>query len=334
MAYSTGVATSQQDLLNQLSTFAVANGWTQDYFDTTNKWFGLHKGTVFVQYRWDAVASTGSIGVYQSLSFTSTGTQPGAHGNDSGSGVTGTGAVTTGRRISNIGNGPFTSHFFFTDAGSTYIHCVLEYAPGQYRHFGFGTIAKEGSWTGGEYVNGHVWSTTNPNQGSVSAQGDSGHFPPFDNGGQSTTGSKLSNTIHIESMPGQAASGKWAAFASQSNTLNGNDTAGIARAGVMGGMRNNYLCQAVGWLRASLINGYIPLIPLPVIYLVNTAPIDWYPIGFAPDIRMIQMANINPAAEFTVGADTWKVFPLVRKANLQNNQEESRNCGIAYKKIP
>lgn len=153
MAYQTGTASSQEDLMNVLQTFAAANGWTVDIMSTTNDWMALNNGSVFVQFRWDN--STG-IAMFQSTAFSGTGIAPGNHTGDDGCGFLDASApynstVSSGRRIT-VGNGPYTAYHFFTDGTTKYIHVVLEYSPGLYRHFSFGTINKVGTWTGGQYA--------------------------------------------------------------------------------------------------------------------------------------------------------------------------------------
>lgn len=64
MAYETGIPTDQEDFIDKLQTFAVANGWTLDYNDQTRDQAGIHLNNVYVQFAWDD--ATG-IAVYQSL---------------------------------------------------------------------------------------------------------------------------------------------------------------------------------------------------------------------------------------------------------------------------
>ena len=62
MAYETGTATSEQDLLDKLRIFALAQGWTVNRFgtradDATGKELYLTKGGKYV-----AIVTTGSAG--------------------------------------------------------------------------------------------------------------------------------------------------------------------------------------------------------------------------------------------------------------------------------
>lgn len=327
MAYQTGTSTSQQDFLDKLFTFLVANGWTQDDWDTTNKEAAIHISTVYVSFRWDATASTGGISIHHALGYTG-GNTPGNHPNDSGNGLkTGT-PITSQRRLDRIGNGPFVNHYFFTD-GASYAHAVLEYAAGIYRHMSFGKLEKVGDWTGGEYACGHVWDS---NTFRIDDPTSAYHHVPFDAANANTY--SIADTIHAEGLPNQpaGASGKWlVSWAGEVGMTNDGD--GNARGYAIGGVRDGFLQNAMGPYRANSNNGYVPLIPIQLWYREDfVTPDGWRLLGTAPDVRVINIGNIEPGDEFTVGSDTWKTFPFVRKQYNKDDTDESWNGGLAYKK--
>ena len=53
MAFTSGTASSLNDLLTQIFSFAVTNGWTQDQLDTGAGKAALSKNSVFISMRWD-----------------------------------------------------------------------------------------------------------------------------------------------------------------------------------------------------------------------------------------------------------------------------------------
>lgn len=323
MAYETGAASGMEDLLGKLSTFAQADGWTQDVFDiVTNKHLALSKSTVHVQFKYDT--TTGHIAIYQSTAYS--GAAPGSQTNDSGSGDY-SGAVNVGRRITSIGNLAYPAYYFFS--GNNYIHVALEFQPGIYRHFCFGELVKIGTWTGGAYCGGHVlsvgsehdiWATTNA----------------FLLDGMTNTGTlDFQSTIHMEGMPDQAVGGKWGAFGSHTQGNAGIDKAGVARMPVLGGIRGGLLEAAYGWFAANPANGFIPMLPIAC-YLRKTTvnPEIWRLLGYMPDTRMVNITFINPGEEVTLGADVWKFFPWIRKGDspAPAGQDWSGHMGIAYLK--
>jgi hypothetical protein len=328
MAYETGTATTQQDLLDKLQTFAAANGWTVDEWNTSGKELSMHRSTVYVHFQWDSTATTGGIGIYQSLGWIAAGTNPWQHTDDSGTGLASlTGPYTSQRRVDRIGDGPFTKYFFFED--DTYIHVVLEYAPGLYRHFGMGILEKVGTWTGGEYAYGHIWYNS---FGVQDYPQDSRHSFSFD--ARNTNASTDNATLHVEGLPGEpSASTKWGVM--WQGTSPGNDRAAVARVNLFGGLRDGPLTNALSWMPANPNNGYIPLVPIPIYYRrdAGSSPEKWYLLGFAKATRLINIRNYNPGDEITVGSDTWTVFPWVRKKWDQDDTDETGNMGIAYQKI-
>lgn len=332
MAYQTGTASSQEDLMNILQTFAVAQGWTLDIMSTTNDWMALNNGSVYVQFRWD---NNAGIAMFHSTGFTGTGTAPGNQVGDDGCGnldasAPYNAAVTLGRRIS-VGNGPYTAYHFFTDGTTKYIHVVLEYSPGLYRHFSFGTINKIGTWTGGQYA---CAMSIGPNPGIVASSTHSILWSGTD-GGSTTTDANECGSLRVEGFSNQTGSMKWMLFTTQTSNL-GNDRAGNARISCPGGFIGcNPWLSSFGFIRASLLNGFIPLIPIPIFWRDTAPDPDFYMLlGFAPDVWHMQIGNFTPGQEFTIGADTYKVFPIIRKQNTSSSVEESKNAGVVYRKVP
>lgn len=333
MAYETGVPSSQDDLISKLATFIVANGWTQDLLDTTDDEAAFHKGDCYVQFWWadSETVYPHSIGMYQSLGYTG--------GNDIYNHPDNAGGYTTGYQdyqrtsITYIGDGPYTAYHFFLGTSPDVFYCVLEYAAGIYRHFGFGNIDKIGDWTGGEFVAGHGWhydSKDNPNHPNHSVLLDGGHVSTSSEEGRRAA------TIHIEGMPNQDGSSKWGLVGgSTSSSYPGTDRAGEDRVIVTGGCRKSPHLTMMGWVRGDKLSGLIPLIPIPLFYLdlTVTPNIPLYPLGFMPDVFHIQMAAFDAGDEITIGSDTFKIFPMVRKRYENDNEEESWNAGLAYKKV-
>lgn len=329
MAYETGTASSPEDLMNALQTFAAAEGWTVDIYSSTNDWLALNNGSVYVQFRWDA---NGNVAMFHSRGFTSTGTAPGNHTGDDGLGQVDASApynqnITAGRRTNFLSTGAMTAYHFFTDNTTKYIHVVVEYAPGRYRHFSFGTIDKIGDWTGGEYAVAHFWA-----QGSLSDSPTvTSHSVLWDG---ITSFLDIAGSVHVEGMPDQSGAMQWMVLIDTPSSP-GTDRAGVARTRGVGGVRgSNPALAAMGAFRSSVLTGHIPLVQIPIFWHDQSlTPDQRMLLGFAPDVRHMQMAHFQPGDEFQIGSDTWKVFPIVRKQFLQADTEESRNGGIAYKVI-
>ena len=88
-------------------------------------------------------------------------------------------------------------------------------------------------------------------------------------------------------------------------------------------------------MATSQVNAYKAMAPILLGQrLTSPSPKKYMYLGAQPDVALVNLRNLSPAAEITIGADTWTVFPWVRKQFDQDGvNEESWNAGIAYKKI-
>lgn len=343
MAYQTGSATDATDLMSKLNTFAAANGFTTDYYNGTTKFLALSRPAlnIYVSFQWDLV---NTIAMYQALGFSGTyQEQPWNQADDSGNGQSDFSTFPDrGRQVSQIGAGPFTAYHFFAYDDPYAIHVVLEFSPGLYRHFGFGYIAKTGTWTGGAWCAGHLWSWAGSTPfSSYAIPYSSGHTVLMD--GILTPGelyhgtynTDAGGTLHCESLPNQPVGGKWGH--SVGNTTDdaklGTDRGSTDRIRIGGGCRRGPALSQFGYFLPNLANGFIPIIPMEVFYNEGDASVDgWYYLGRVANIGHIHLQGIDPAQEIVVGADTWKAFPMVRKSDIGGYNQESENAGIIYRK--
>lgn len=334
MAYQTGSATDLADLLSKLLTFATANGWTQDQFDTAGGSIALHKNSIYVSGRW-LVATPLHLSLHQALGYTG-GNQPGAHPNDSNNGYnTDTSHANTNllseRCVENIGNGPFPSYYFFeNDASPAYLHVVVEVSTNIFTHFGFGELRKIGTWTGGEYCYGNVHNGSGLGSSTATGTLDTGLLDGlFDE--VSTSNSRRAATLHAEGLPGEGGSSKWAQVWGNRVGSVQTDTAGNARIDVQGGFRGGPIARHFGYFNAGTTSGLMPWYPIAVFYN-NRASNFVYALGEMADVRGMNIRHFAPKQEITVGSDTWVVFPWIQKTTVNGN-ERTYNSGIAYKKV-
>lgn len=342
MAYQTGSASDQTDLMSKLSTFAQANGFTQDYYNGTTRHLSLSRSTdnLFVSFCWDAVSY---IQMYQALGYSATyNEQPWLQANDSGNGTDSPDTLEDReRQVSAIGNGSFPTYHFFAYTNPYAIHVVLEFSAGLFRHFGFGTVDKIGAWTGGAWCAGHLWNPANtfvmydiPYSSAHSVLLDSLLTPGTAGYGIYNTNSGA--TIHCEGLPGQDSSGKWghSVYPSTEDIYLGDDRAGNPRIRISGGFRGGVALAQFGQFLPDLANGYVPIIPIEIFYYRALHGGDGiYYLGRLPNIGHIHLEGIDASEEITVGSDTWIAFPMVRKSNVGGNNQESENAGIIYKKV-
>lgn len=346
MAYQLISAPSNQEaIMTAVRDFAVANGYTNEGFVSSNPGVSrgamtLSRGDLFVSFRWDGTDSGGSIAMYQSTGYT--GAQlnaPWNHPGDSGNGDTDDN-INTGRRIEEIGDGPYIAlHLFYTatDAisgnSAPVVYCVLEYETGKFRHFGFGTIDKFGDgWTGGEWVGGHVWSNSQSRQSAPTSNGHSVLLDGYADDSSGGAGNNSVATMRVAGLPGITTE-VWANVWDD-NSPN-NDSAGNPKVNVQGCVRGNAYTRIWGQFVPSNLNGFQDFIPMPLFYRRDISGSNQriYLLGWMSNVRMLNMRNYEPGELITIGANQWRIFPIVSKANAGGNNEESENMGIAYLQV-
>lgn len=327
MAYQTGTSTSIEDLMQQLSIFLVANGWVEDFATPGDPGLiAFSKNTIFVAFQYTEATDGGTLAIYQNFSnddpvnvWLSTGDS--AVGNP----ATTASAFDQGRCV-NIFAGPHAAyHFFEQNASPAYCHIVVEVDTNRFRHFGFGELEKIGDWIGGEYCYGHLWAQFSS---QIDDPKNAGHTLLLDGNINSTA---VSGTMHVRGQPEQAAADRWAVIGPGGAFPQGVDRAGNDRLPCKGGSKGGINTQMTPF-RLSQLTAFKPLIPIVVGVFNSTPSPDTYRLlGTQPDVRKINIANLDPGETFIIAGETWFVFPWVRKQFLQNDTEESWNGGFAYR---
>ncbi len=200
MAFQTATSTSIDNLMAQLNTFLVANGWVQDHFTAGDPGrAGWHKNGMFVAFQWTDATDGGVLAIYQNKSNDDTVDVWLSTGDDGlGENSTTAASFDTGRHVSQFA-GPHTAYWFFEqDSAPAYVHVVVEVDAGRFRHFGFGEIEKVGDWIGGDYIYGHFWDQ---NTSRIDDPDSGFHAFGPDNGTFNTT---FAATMSIEGFPSKA----------------------------------------------------------------------------------------------------------------------------------
>lgn len=305
MAYETGTATNVDTLLSALAVFAGSNGWTINY-NGNRTVSGANPGkalmitrnlahTCFASFLSSSVTNA-SAGYVPYIQVYGHETYNAANGTELQSGA-------SGLALSNIMPGPFASYHFFANenpSSDTYLHVVVEYSPGFYRHFGTGILNKFGGVTTGHYIYGTYWDQgTFPNyKGSPDA---SLHSVPFDS---NEGNAPFRNRIRADR---DGLSPSWATGGSSSGFF---------------GQRSDFYAFASGQTQRAVLWPFLAYVTRPS---SNNSL-----IGMPPNVRAVSLEYLLPGESLTLGSDTWKVFPIVRR-NGNTGEENSGTYGIAYK---
>lgn len=322
MSYETGSASNPNDLLDKLRIFALANGWTVDYYGgRTNAGGGLQAGSnnalamnkaglYFVLYH-DTASNTTNNPTPRVRAYTYPGPWVATNGSDLQAGKT---EVVAANNLV----GPYQAYYFFTDPAATYLHAALEVVPGRFSHFGVGSLDKAGGGDPVPYAYGMSWGYST----GINSPTSNYHAIPFDS--DNSNSPNLSTVFRCNS-DGETPRNYNVSESGGSLTINGN-----------GGFRRTtasylHFGQQLMRIAPSALTGRAPLVPL-ILFAERTFGV-FSIAGAARDMRSVRIDNITEGQVLTIGSDQWKVFPVVRK-NGTTGVENSGNYGFAYRIVP
>lgn len=360
MAYQSGGGGTISDLVNAIRDFSIAQGWTNSGQGSLSSggYLYLSKGICKVSMQWDNTHTETSYQTPGSSTTTSVhNDRILAFVNDAFStGVTtwfGHGTAYPGGTQEYQGMascvadlyGPLGAWYLFSNSTGDYIHVAVQTTSDRFSHFSFGLVDK-GSMThsGAAYVTGtnNVWwpdnQASDPSSGQLTYNKPVNHLAPFM--GNSVRGNiGRGSTLYIpNALPGDmpvcgcsfALSGQ--ASCDPYSTLAMQNTPLLFPMNAPGGLLDHVIsASAPAWA------GVTPMMGLPAILGKHDAS-KFCAVGLYPDVRLTNLDGVDPGQELTLGSDTWKVFPILRKAPWSDSgvafKPSSGLYGIAYKKIP
>ena len=222
--------------------------------------------------------------------------------------LNGSGATTANPTVSL----PTRLHIFGTAVAtdSPFIACVIEYGFNSYRHLFFGKMEARGNYTGREVI-----ACAGGRRGSTSASPehwtDDGcahfMFSGFSQV-QGVGGYGGVRVIHVDNPT------EWRRFDSPIITSTPFDE--YTNEMVVGGFQDGF---NDGWVmdgKAAFagLNLLVPInlyAPIPISAGTDTS---FYPLGRPPGVRMVNMQDLEPGQQITVGNETWRVFPHTTKS--------------------
>lgn len=305
MAYQQTTASSVEGLINAIATFSSALGWTveRNSLSGSNRTLTLKRATGDYVHLFNTDTTNlrmrASTGVNTGVAVSA---QPG---------------VSVVEAVSNCGAGPFASVFLFGEAGDTpYVHVVFDTGSSLFRHLSFGELKKIGSWTGGTFFDALNINTSSGQNANPTTSNHHVLFSDNDSGNSSKGGVRCDispSTGIFAAISGSAVSG--VPYRAAGGVVSNRDNLGFYLAGV---------------------NSWSGVTPLRQIKLrVERGSGFFSEIGYVPGIRMVNIARWAPGDEFSIGPDTWKVFPWWRQGVRPSGDTSSAysgNYGFAYKK--
>lgn len=346
MAYSSGTATSQHDLLDKLRLFLIDQSWTVNKWeDDTSSHYQSGLSTAGKRLHVQKTASDSTVMYFNFRScvrafpfnyYSSSSSGYGDYGQVYYSEITGiamygstgynasndwdeqtgypesTTSKTTGICINYV-SGSFSYYFFAT---TDMVTVCVEYQSGKYQWLCFGQVQKFGTFTGGQFFAG---------------SGDSyatayAYKPVF------LSHSAIDSTYGYIGACRVDADSKntWRCFQSMRGGDNTQTLKERLRSSSIYGIYNynsnscNTFCSRLFQCSPNSFNGVSVFIP--IYFFAERSDETFSPIGYLDGIRQVNMLYKNVGDEITLGSDTWKLLPI------HTLSETLANVGFAVKK--
>lgn len=321
MAYHTGNANNVSDLLAKLAVFAQSLGWVVDklesgsaprlYLHNADGYWSLAtgaSGTIFYV--------VGNTGFDDSLAWDK---QPGSscvnHGFD-----TYFGAGTSELK------GPYAGYDFL--GTSRYLHVIVQPASGRFRHFGLGTLIKEGDYTGGQYAYGTSIGTTYGGGLGIPTQNHNTY--PFGDSLYSLYNSQCYvSAVRADNLPGGGKAPRW--------YLCGSTTAGTGALGP-GGVADEPVKQAHPDILSVITSQSVfgaAVSPVPFAILARSPDGLWRRLGTVSDMMVCHMAGIIPRSTHDLAGEKWMIVPATQfrasPDKVSDGGDNSWLLGYAYR---
>lgn len=318
MAYQESVVSSMGEIPELVATFAATAGWTVT--GTAASPILTRPGGGLSFQLTDSVSGNDHI-----LAWTQTG---------------GSQATTNARVISPKLNGtsgspvvsiPSKVHLFGDTEPEPFLVIVIEYGFNSYRHLYLGNMVKAGAYTGGEVISG----AQPPASNSPFSYPMSYRFGQYLFKGQRDDVVPVANRGGVY-CPHASNPTSWRRFYSAAWPFFNQNDSTYAIGGFLDDINDGYVARG-----RSPFAGVQILTPINLYASIPTTDDTVFaPLGHPAGVRMINMADMEPGAEFVIGSQTWMCFPAWAKNGQTVNRsaagwgeaETSYHVGYAYPK--
>lgn len=331
MALEEHIITSLSEIPSLVEAFATSVGW-----DVTS-------GPVI---RHPDYAGSGPGGIAFSLTSASAGLERDLIWSSSGGIATSRALIRA--PILSARTSPFTSYVLSPSrvflismlTPEPYIAIVVEFGPNQYRHLYLGFMEKIGDYEGGEVVSACNGMIAQSNSDPV-WNGLGGNMFLFE-AHQAIMARADSGGVHIDHAENATP---WRRFRTANFVESDGIDAGTFDAGeVIGGFGDSVTDHFVAKGK-SAIAGASLLVPINLLASVkpSSSVTRFINIGHPAGVRMVNIENMEPLSEVTIGSETWRIFAAIRKSPLltmarpvgaglvYRAEETSYNLGYAYR---
>ncbi|UEA17531.1 hypothetical protein K7G92_000739 [Pasteurella canis] len=319
MAYQTGTATSVAILLEKLKEFAQAQSWTINKHNTTQLYLSNTDGYWALEFKNNFLFTIACTGFDNSRDAFN---QPGSSAN----------AQSAYREIktatTHLENGNFVSYDFF--GTNQYLHVVVQIEAERFRHFGIGSLIKEGNYTGGQYA-----------FGTYLEKGDEHYNTEYHNFGFSAGYNNFGAVIRADGLAGETKS-PWY-FSPYKGWLSdvyekdfGKYLVTLGRAAMYESMYTIHPEQRLVIFSQSKFGQ--GLIPCPHSLIAHCKDGIFRRLGILPDRFECTMNGIAPRQVLTILGERWMIIPSARfdarnARQIERGLDNSGIQGVAYRII-
>lgn len=317
MAYQTGTATNVTELLKKLADFAVAQNWTINKNEDNALYLSNADGYWALEFKDKMLFVIACTGINKNRDCFN---QPGASCNNTYSKVK--------TRVSHLDAGKFVSYDFF--GTPQYLHVCVQYQGERFRHFGLGTLNKEGQYAGGQYAFG----TTLYESGDRRAKRGSSHTTL----GMADGYNEYGPVVRADNLAGD----KRKPWYLQADGRYQYDTLSKSEYGcymLTNGTAFNYEHHPDYMLLVQSISKFgqlvIPVANAPIAHCVDNL---FRRLGTVPDRFECRMVGIVPRQKMQINGDTWMFIPGAQyqpgnPSQAPDGDDNSGEYGVAYRII-
>lgn len=312
MAYQTGTAKTPSELFTKLAEFAKAQGWVVD--KTVNNELYLHNDDGY----WSFVLSAQSnfLLVYVNSGFDKSkgaDAQPGSSKNNS--------FTTIETATTQLHSGNYVSYDFF--GTKQYLHIVVQIEADKFRHFGIGTLDKDGEYVGGQYTYG------------TSIQGRYGHYQDTDhiygfangkNGNQAVV--RADGISGATKSPWYFAPYAVTDFGSIETSNYGKYILTLGRASMVQDFKTYHPDKLLVTFSQSTFGQ--ALIPCPHSLIAHGIDGVFRRLGILPDRYECTMRGVQSRQILEIAGERWMIIPSAQydERNINSIEEGKNNTGI------
>lgn len=216
---------------------------------------------------------------------------------------------------------PSKLHLFADSTPQPFLAIVVEYGFNSYRHLYLGNLVKASAFTGGEVISGCQPLNSNSSGSFPLSYGIAQYlFSAFKSPAVVAANSGGANVNHVSNLT------QWRKFyADPGYPWFGNFDGSEAIGGFNDDVNDGYIARGR--------NSFAGVQLLTPINLYAAMPITgdtlFSPLGYPAGVRAVNMQDLEPAGEFVIGSQTWKVFPAFAKDTATTVAKSTSGWGLS-----